>query len=653
MLQPLLARLRIGTKVMMIAAVALVGFAGVIAVLVVTERMKADVSDMREAALAEYMLTRDLQEGLLSARRQEKDFLLRREMEHVAAHAEVTAALDRNLATLRDRMAGDGAAAAAALVPVLERYEGEFAQVVADTVTMGLTEQDGLLGNLRSKVHAVEEALKGNDLPRVAVSMLTLRRHEKDFLARGDPKYVDRLQAERDNFEYIVRRSPISLAERASLVDLSKAYADSFVALAALRLDLGGKLEGLSAAYAQSETLLAGLAAQSAAAFEAAGARMQEITARSQLILFASIAVLAVLTIMLAVVIGRGIAGPIKRLAAAMTHLSEGDMTANVDVVGNDETADMARAFAVFRDNIRKADEAAAREKEAQRVELERSERISALTRNFSNDASAVVRAVSTAASDVHATAETMSGAARDTTREAERVGETSNATSANVQTVATATEELSSSIEEITRQVSETSRISADAVSRARRSGELVGTLSEATDRIGAVVSLINDIASRTNLLALNATIEAARAGEAGKGFAVVAAEVKGLAEQTASATDEISAQIQGIQSATQETVGTIADVSGVIGRIDEIVATIAAAVEQQSAATQEIARSVQSAAVGTEEVHNRIGEVRHISQNTGAAAAQLLGASSELAEQAKAMQHHVESFTADLQAA
>jgi len=166
------------------------------------------------------------------------------------------------------------------------------------------------------------------------------------------------------------------------------------------------------------------------------------------------------------------------------------------------------------------------------------------------------------------------------------------------------------------------------------------------AAQKIGEVVNLINDIASQTNLLALNATIEAARAGDAGKGFAVVANEVKGLANQTARATDEIGSQVRQMQEVTRESVAALQRVIAVIGDIDTNSAAIAAAVEQQGAATREISRNVQEASTGTQQVTSSIGTVAQAAENTGRNAGEMQTAVRRLGDQAAKLERGIEMF-------
>ncbi len=259
---------------------------------------------------------------------------------------------------------------------------------------------------------------------------------------------------------------------------------------------------------------------------------------------------------------------------------------------------------------------------------------------------SGVVDAVSDSSSKLTATAQSMSATAEQTARQSSAVAAASEEASTNVQTVASAGEELSASISEIGRQVEQSTKTAARAVEEAKKTNDQVASLAAAASQIGEVVKLISDIAEQTNLLALNATIEAARAGEAGKGFAVVAAEVKSLANQTAKATEEISAKIGEMQAATGGSVEAIKAIATTIGQISEISTAIAAAVEEQSAATQEISRNVQQAAKGTQEVNANITGVTEGAGQTGVAAGQVLEAAEELSKQAATLRMEIDKF-------
>jgi len=278
---------------------------------------------------------------------------------------------------------------------------------------------------------------------------------------------------------------------------------------------------------------------------------------------------------------------------------------------------------------------------------------VDGLIQSFENNVAVVLGAVSSAATEMRETAQSMSTTSDGTSRQATAVAAASEQATQNVQTVASATEELSASIKEISQQVMQTSRMVGAAVGQAGESNQQVQGLTAAAQKIGEVVKIIADIAGQTNLLALNATIEAARAGEAGKGFAVVASEVKALATQTAKATEEIAGQIRAIQEATQSSAQSIQSISDTIGRVNETATTIASAVEEQGAATQEIARNVQEAARGTSEVSSNIGGVSLAAQETGAAAAQVLSAAGELSRNGEQLKLQVETFLREVRAA
>jgi methyl-accepting chemotaxis protein len=275
------------------------------------------------------------------------------------------------------------------------------------------------------------------------------------------------------------------------------------------------------------------------------------------------------------------------------------------------------------------------------------------LADGFEGAVGKIVQSVSSAASGLEGAATTLTRTADTTEQLSTAAASASEQASNNVQSVASATDELTASVTEIGRQVQDSSRIAAEAVQRAQKTDARIADLSHAASRIGDVVKLITAIAEQTNLLALNATIEAARAGEAGRGFAVVASEVKALAGQTAKATDDISAQIASMQTATHDSVAAIRDISDTIGRISQIASTIAAAVEEQGAATAEIARNVQQAAEGTTQVAANIADVSRGAGETGSASNQVLASARELASQGGKLRLEVESFLATVRAA
>ncbi len=343
----------------------------------------------------------------------------------------------------------------------------------------------------------------------------------------------------------------------------------------------------------------------------------------------------------------RAIVPPINAMTGAMGRLADGDHSVAVPATDRrDELGLMAKAVLIFKENMIKAKELAAREAEAQKQRDARAQAIEKLTGDFDEDVSLVLKTVASSATEMQATAQNMTATAEQTSQQSTAVAAASEQASANVQTVASAAEELSASVVEISRQVAQSAAIASKAVAEAEATNAEVQGLAEAAEKIGQVVDLINDIASQTNLLALNATIEAARAGEAGKGFAVVAAEVKNLANQTARATEEIGAQIAGIQGSTQQAVGAIGGIAAVIREVNEIATTIASAVEEQGAATQEIARNVQQAAQGTQEVSSNIAGVTEAATSTGAAAEQVLGVAGELSQQSEMLRGKVETF-------
>jgi methyl-accepting chemotaxis protein len=350
------------------------------------------------------------------------------------------------------------------------------------------------------------------------------------------------------------------------------------------------------------------------------------------------------------------IARPMRALSVSMDELAGGNFAVVLPGLGRrDELGAVAAAVEKFKvvSEQKARDEAEAKMKQDQIAAQQRKADMVRLADSFEAAVGEIVETVSSASTELEASAGTLTSTAERAQQVTTMVAAASEEASTNVQSVASATEELSSSVNEISRQVQESARMAGEAVDQARVTNDRVSELSKAAARIGDVVELINTIAGQTNLLALNATIEAARAGEAGRGFAVVASEVKALAEQTAKATGEIGQQISGIQAATQESVGAIKAISGTIERLAEIASTIAAAVEEQGAATQEISRNVQQAAQGTQQVSSNITDVQRGASETGSASSQVLSAAQSLSTDSNRLKLEVGKFLDSVRAA
>jgi methyl-accepting chemotaxis protein len=352
--------------------------------------------------------------------------------------------------------------------------------------------------------------------------------------------------------------------------------------------------------------------------------------------------------------VARSIAAPLVRMTAAMGNLAAGDLEIEVPAQGRaDEIGEMSEAVQVFKDSAIRNKELEAEQKiSEERLQEEARVMRNNLADDFENSVGGIVQAVASAATEMQASAQTLTASSKETSEQSAAVAAAAEEASVNVQTVASAAEELSSSIGEISRQVVESTKIADTAVENVEMTNQRVQNLEKGAEKIGEVVALITDIAEQTNLLALNATIEAARAGESGKGFAVVASEVKELASQTAKATEEIDSQIRGIQDSTRDTVTAIQAIGETIQGIQEVSSAISAAIEEQGSATMEIARNIEQASAGTTEVTSNITGVNKTAEETGESATQLLEAAGELSEQSETLGSEVDKFLGQVRA-
>lgn len=370
-------------------------------------------------------------------------------------------------------------------------------------------------------------------------------------------------------------------------------------------------------------------------------------TEQSRITMIGSLTAVLILCTLLSLLVTRFIARMVIGMTKAMTRLADGDVT--VEIPGadqRDEIGKMAEAVQVFKGNLLRIQDEQVSKMQAAEEERQKRERLVHLVNTLQENVQSVVNAVSSSAQLMENNASNMLHIAEDTSRQVVAVVSTSNQASLNMQSVTDSANMLLNSVTTIEKRVASSADIATAGVREVERTNEVISGLSNAAQRIGEVVKLIGAIAGQTNLLALNATIEAARAGEAGKGFAVVASEVKGLANQTAKATEEISQQIIEMQTATSSAIDAIRTTGRTITSIHDTVDKIMHAVSDQRVSITGIVDVVHQTASGTAEVTQSIATVSQAAEKTGSTAQTVLRASKDLAQQSDLLSREFKSF-------
>lgn len=372
-----------------------------------------------------------------------------------------------------------------------------------------------------------------------------------------------------------------------------------------------------------------------------------------QALLILSAIVLIVITLFM-VFLARRLTTPIQVLSHAIDRLAANELDTEIPgTTRKDEIADIATSVQVFKDNAIKMKEMEAEHQALEKsTQEERRYAMEALAIKFERNVESLIRDLSTEIEDVGNQVEDMGRATKHVREQADKVEKSSGHSSENVEAVSIATEELVTTVKEITQQISLAANIAHSANQEVIRGESCVRALSKITLEVGQIITLIQDIAEQTNLLALNATIEAARAGDSGKGFAVVASEVKGLANQTATATEEIRGQIDGIQQASEDVVDVISKISKTLSSLNETNNSVAAAVEEQAATTQEIARNTQEAAISAQDVSEGIAEVSSASGENSQTATGVISRCTALSISADSLNKEVSKFVAEIRA-
>lgn len=651
--------IRLTHKVMAIGLFGLIGLVAFGAIYEIGSLSQDASRTVANRARAIADLNKQLSIEMLEARRNEKNFQQRRNESYAKAHAELVGPINRDFDELeRLTVSGDTRALSDKIRQShdgFRRYAAGFNALVAAELKLGLNETLGLAGSLRAAVHDIESKLKELDNPRLTSWMLMMRRHEKDFMLRRDPKYVAEHKKAATEFSKAIEAAAVPAAIMTDINAKLGKYQSEFSSWTETAQQIASYDSSMMKTFREFEPLMIEVRTAVERIYKEADAAEGAVQASVRMWMMIAFIVTVILLSVIGFVLGRSISKALSGMVGAMTRLARGELAITVPGVGRrDEIGEMAGAVEVFRTNMAEAERLRAEQAETEaRAREQRKADMYRLADTFEGAVGEIIETVSSAATELEASSNTLTQAADRSNGLATAVAAASEEASANVQSVSSASEEMTSSITEISRQVQESARVADAAVEQAARTNARVAELSKAANRIGDVVELINTIAGQTNLLALNATIEAARAGEAGKGFAVVATEVKALAEQTAKATGEITQHIGAIQTATGDSVGAIKEIGDTIGRMSEIASTIAAAVEEQGAATQEISRNIQHAATGTSQVSANISDVQRGAGETGAASAQVHASAQSLSRESNRLKSEVARFLESVRAA
>ena len=570
---------------------------------------------------------------MLLLRRHEKDFLARGDEKYASRFEDVAQRIIEQQSAL-DAMfieSGVDVKAFSNLTTLFGDYRNKFVELVDAKKAMGLSHDQGLEGQLRSAVHDIETALKTLDQPAIMVTMLQLRRHEKDFMLRLDAKYIERFDTTISTLISQLQSAQISNREKQSLTNLAEVYRSKFSDYVAQQQRIGlsseeGILGEMRRTIHQTETKLEAMVSSMSQ-------QTESLLTKVEWLITSLFVVIAVIASLVAWRVGASINRPLAVIREAMLEIDRSrDLSLRVTYQGKDEIGDVARSINQMLEGFQK-----------------------------------VVGSVNETVLNMKQQTQQLSQTAERTAKDAERQRDETDMVAASVAQMVGTIEDISRNMEVAADKSQNAQQSVSDGQARVTSAVSLVNNLSgqlqssvlsaqelaKESESIGTVLNVIQDIAEQTNLLALNAAIEAARAGEQGRGFAVVADEVRALASRTHDATVEISDIINSLQQRTQSIV-TIMQSCGEEGQrsrdeasvIGDVLERITYEVNEISEMAQSVATAIGQQSVAANEINRNVVIINEISMDTSEAVRLNSRSSHDISELAHQLEGVVSRF-------